>query len=131
MTVLADIARRVGGESRLWADDLRPGPAAGEAVSAGLDGGRALGVEMIREGHLLHRGRPRLFAGEDEGLRLLTGDYLYAAGLREVCAAGALADVTALANLISACAAAQAQARGEESGDEDRWRATVAELAAR
>lgn len=129
MTVLGDVARRAGGESRLWADDLRPGPPAGETVSAGLDGGRALGVEMIREGHLLHRGRPRVFAGRDEGLRLLTGDYLYAAGLREICAAGDLADVAALADLISACAAAQA--RGDASGDERRWQATVAELAAR
>jgi hypothetical protein len=129
VTLLADIAGRAAAESRLWAGDLRSGPPAGETVSAGLAGGRALGAEMIREGHLLHRGRPRLFTGEDEGLRLLTGDYLYAAGLAEICAAGDLADVAALADLISACAAAQA--RGDGAGDDERWRATVAGMAGR
>ena len=49
-----------------------------------------LGVEMIYEGYLLHYGRSRLFSQADAGLALLTGDYLYAAGLREICATGDL-----------------------------------------
>jgi hypothetical protein len=128
VSVLDRVAARTAGESPLWTADLLPGAAAGEAVSQGLSGGHALGVEMIREGYLLHRRRSRLFSTGDDGQRLLTGDYLYAAGLREICATGDLAAVAALAGLISACAAAQAS--GADEGDADRWRATLERIRA-
>ena len=69
-----------------------------------------LGVEMIYEGYLLHYGRSRLFSQADRDLALLTGDYLYAAGLREICATGDLSAVGALASLISRCARNRATA---------------------
>ena len=56
---------------------------------------------MIREGYLLHNGRARLFAQDDADLALLTGDYLYAAGLVEICGTGDLDAVTTLAQLIA------------------------------
>ena len=82
---------------------------------------------MIYEGHLLHRGRSRLFSQADPDLALLTGDHLYAAGLREICASGDLAAVGALAELISACA--RDQGDGRLDTDEALWDATVAGLA--
>jgi hypothetical protein len=128
VSVLDRVAARTAGESPLWTADLLPGAAAGEEVSQGLSDGHALGVEMIREGYLLHRRRSRLFSSGDDGQRLLTGDYLYAAGLREICVTGDLAAVAALAALISACAAAQAS--GADEGDAGRWRATIERIRA-
>ena len=72
---------------------------------------------MIREGYLLHNGRARLFAQDDVDLALLTGDYLYAAGLVEICGTGDLDAVTTLAELIARCS----HNRGEQRppGDDD------------
>ena len=81
---------------------------------------------MIREGYLLHGGRSRLFAQDDRDLALLTGDYLYAAGLVEICRTGDLSAVTALAELISACASDRGEGLGD---DEDRWTAALAAFA--
>ena len=82
---------------------------------------------MIYEGYLLHRGRSRLFSQADPELALLTGDYLYAAGLTEICATGDLDAVRELAELISACAHSQAEGDGDQA---QLWRETVARLGA-
>ena len=127
MSVLREVADRAAADSPLWAGALRPGAAAGQPRFAGRCPERhLLGVEMIYEGYLLHYGRSRLFTQADPGLALLTGDYLYAAGLREICATGDLDAVGALATLISRCA--RNQADGAAADDPALWDETVAGL---
>ncbi|HEX2233874.1 MAG TPA: hypothetical protein VHG69_10995, partial [Thermoleophilaceae bacterium] len=41
-------------------------------------------LEAVYEGYLMHYGRPRVFAGMDDDLRLLAGDALYALGLERL-----------------------------------------------
>jgi hypothetical protein len=72
---------------------------------------RSFVLEAIREGYLLHYGEPRAFDGMDEDLRLLGGDALYALGLTRLAEAGDLEAVTALADLIAACAQAESEGR--------------------
>ncbi len=125
MSVLAEVARRASGESPLWRDALVAADGS-PAFEGRCPDRHLLGVEMIYEGHLLHRGRSRLFSQADPDLALLTGDYLYAAGLREICATGDLEAVAVLAELISACACLGAQGRAE---DDDRlWDSAVSAL---
>jgi hypothetical protein len=125
MSVLAQVAGRAAGESPLWARALLPGPAPEPAFAGRCPDRYLLGVETIYEGHLLHGGRSRLFSHDDQDLALLTGDYLYAAGLADICATGDLAAVAALAELISRCA----RLRGDLDGDDgELWNATVASL---
>ena len=71
----------------------------------------ALVMESILEGYLLHYGRPRLVVTEDEDLRLLAGDHLYALGLSRLAQLGDLDAVRALADLITSCSQAHAQER--------------------
>jgi hypothetical protein len=74
--------------------------------------------EAIREGYLLHYGRPRLLAAADPDLRLLAGDYLYALGLERLAARGDLEAVRELGDLISL--SAQVHARdGDGTGAAD------------
>jgi hypothetical protein len=127
MSVLAQVAERAAANSPLWRRSLLPSPRAVETVP-GCPPDLALGVEMIREGYLLHRGRSRLFNQEDADLALLTGDYLYAAGLAEVCRSGRLGAVAVLADLIAGCA--RAQGDDAPDGGEELWSPAVAELAA-
>ena len=83
---------------------------------------------MIREAYLLHHGRARVFSQDDSELALLTGDYLYAAGLVEICATGDVGAVADLAELISRCA----RNRGDETGDDEiAWTDCVARLGRR
>ena len=70
-------------------------------------------VAAVREGHLLHLGRPEVVTGADPDLALLAGDRLYALGLEKLAAMGDLEAVGVLAGLISACARAQAEGRPE------------------
>ena len=70
--------------------------------------------EAIREGYLLHYGRPRLLAAADPDLRLLAGDYLYALGLERLAARGDLEAVRELGDLISL--SAQVHARDGDGG---------------
>jgi hypothetical protein len=126
VSVLEQIRARAAADSPLWAAALLPGDAPAAEYQGRCPDSHLLGVEMIREGYLLHGGRSRLFAQDDRDLALLTGDYLYAAGLVEICATGDLAAVTALAELISACASD----RGEGvADDEGRWTTALAALA--
>ena len=70
----------------------------------------ALVLESIFEGYLLHYGRSRLVDTADEDLRLLAGDHLYAVGLSHLARLGDLDAVRALADLITLCARAHADA---------------------
>jgi hypothetical protein len=70
----------------------------------------ALVLESILEGYLLHYARPRLVDTDDEDLRLLAGDYLYALGLSRLARLGDLDAVRALADLITLCARVHADA---------------------
>jgi hypothetical protein len=72
----------------------------------------ALVLESILEGYLLHYGRSRLVDTADEDLRLLAGDHLYALGLSHLARLGDLEAVRALADLITLCARAHADAGG-------------------
>ena len=127
MSVLREVADRAAADSPLWGQALLPGARAGRPRFAGRCPERhLLGVEMIYEGYLLHYGRSRLFSQADADLALLTGDYLYAAGLSEICATGDLQAVGALATLISRCA--QNQADGAGAADPALWDETVAGL---
>jgi hypothetical protein len=65
---------------------------------------RALVVEAVLEGYLLHFGRSRLLDAADADLRLLAGDYMYALGLSRLARLGDLAAVRVLADLITSCA---------------------------
>ena len=127
MSVLATVADRAAADSPLWAGALLPAAPSAPARFAGRCPDRhLLGVEMIYEGYLLHYGRSRLFSQADPDLALLTGDYLYAAGLREICATGDLAAVASLAGLISRCARNQGDRAAET--DAALWDETVASL---
>ena len=84
-------------------------------------------LDAIREGYELHYGTPRLFDGMDDDLRLLAGDALYALGLERLAESGDLEAVAELADLISACA--QAQAENRQDAAEERWAATAKKLA--
>lgn len=93
-----------------------------------LTGHRAFTVEAVYEAFLMHYREPRSFATDmDDDLRLLAGDSLYAIGLERVAEHGDLAAVAELADLISACA--QAEAEGRPRDAEARWEAAIEALA--
>lgn len=83
----------------------------------------SLVVEAIREGYLLHYGKPRLLVGHDPDLALLAGDYLYALGLERLAARGDARSVGLLADLIGDCARLHTEDRADEV--DDRWRAAA------
>jgi hypothetical protein len=83
----------------------------------------ALGLETIYEGFLVHYGRPRLLEPEDDDTALVLGDYLYAQGLARIASLGDVDAVGDLAELISLCAQARADA---SEGDGAAWAATAA-----
>jgi hypothetical protein len=72
------------------------GPRAAEAR-----GEYALVIESVREGYLLHYGKPRVVVGADSDLALLAGDYLYALGLERLAALADLDAIRELSDLIS------------------------------
>jgi hypothetical protein len=133
--VLVRLAALVREDGGLLAAAIAPDPAGptpyGDAVAHGP---RAKGhaadlplvLEAVREGYLLHYGRPRLLSRADDDLALLAGDRLYALGLERLAAAGDLAAVRALADLIAL--GAQAQAAGDEALAEAVWAGGCAEL---
>lgn len=88
----------------------------------------ALVMESILEGYLLHYGRSRLVDTADEDLRLLAGDHLYAVGLSHLARLGDLDAVRALADLITLCARAHADAganRGPAGAPAALWLLTA------
>ena len=83
-------------------------------------------IEAVREGYLLHHGRPRLLKTADPDLALLAGDYLYALGLDRLAALGDTRAVAILSDLISECA--RSQAEGDVEGIPGRWRKAAEEI---
>jgi hypothetical protein len=103
-----------------------PGP---ERFAGALDDPtRAFVLEAVYEGYLMHYGTARAFAGMDDDLRLLVGDSLYALGLERLAAAGDMAAVVELSDLISLSAQAHAAGRGEVA--EHLWEASALALSA-
>jgi hypothetical protein len=93
------------------AEHAVPDPGPPRFADVSLDPTRRLVLEAVYEGHLLHHGTPRLFAGMDADLQLLAGDALYALGLARLAAAEDLVAVAELAALISHSARARAERR--------------------
>jgi hypothetical protein len=113
------------------ADPNSEPPALGLLAAAGRDatpdpGEYALLIEAVREGYLLHYGRPRLIAGVDHDLALLAGDYLYARGLERLAALGDLSSVRELSDLISLSAQLHAEDR---EGIGELWLSSVTAVA--
>jgi hypothetical protein len=79
-------------------------------------------VESIFEGYLVHYARGRVLAPEDPDVRLLGGDYLYALGLERLARLGDLEAVAELADLISLCS----QAHADATETSPPWRACAA-----
>jgi hypothetical protein len=107
-------------ESPLWEAALRPRDERElVAVFSPLADDRyASGLETVYEAYLVHYGRPRLFAPPDGDTAILLGDYLYAHGLVRIAEAGGVPAVSILADLVSRCAALQAE---HEPGDGEAW----------
>jgi hypothetical protein len=124
-TLWNEVAEGARRESPLWAAALRPEDERElEPIFSPLGNERrALGVETIYEGYLLHYGRPRLFSPPAPEDALLLGDYLYAHGLVRVAELHDVGAVADLAALISICA--QLRAEGG-NGDGAAWAATAA-----
>ncbi|MDX6665276.1 MAG: hypothetical protein QOG68_1482 [Solirubrobacteraceae bacterium] len=93
-----------------------------DAMAEGLGPARAAAVRAIRGGHLLHH-----TASEDPDLALLDGDRLFALGLAELAAAGDLAAVRTMAEVIATSAAALAV--GDEAAAETAWDQGIRALA--
>jgi len=98
-----------------------PGP--GRFAETSRDSDAELVLEAVYEGYLAHYGSPRAFERMDDDLSLLAGDALYALGLERLAAAGDLDAVAELAELIAACARAQAEGRPEQA--ERLWATSV------
>ena len=100
-------------------------PAEAQAFAADA-GEHAFTIEAVREGYLLHYGKPRLLSGHDEDLALLTGDYLYALGIEGLAAMGDTKAVLALADLIST--SAQLHTEGRENQAPALWSETISAI---
>jgi hypothetical protein len=123
--VIAEIAGRARAASPVWAAALREHPTGAAAYGPRVDDRFALGVETIYEGYLVHHATSRLFAPADHEQAILLGDYLYAAGLVEICRAGDLGAVTTLAELIATVS--ERRSRGL-TDDTTAWEHAVAAL---
>jgi hypothetical protein len=128
--VIGPLADRAAAESAVWAQAaLPPGARDEEPLFGPVAGPRfADGVEAIYEGFLVHHARGRVFAAPDRQLGLLLGDYLYASGLVDVCQAGDVEAIAALADLISLAAHLRAEA-GDDGDDGRLWLLTARHLA--
>jgi hypothetical protein len=104
-----------------------PDPGAGAFDGRVADPDRAFVLEAIHEGYLMHYGEPRAYAGMDPDLQLLGGDALYALGLRRLAERGDLPAVAVLSDLITGCARAHAEGRGDLV--EELWAEAVSRLA--
>jgi hypothetical protein len=108
-------------------ESLRPFVREVPAKFAELAGHRTFTLEAVYEGFVLHYREPRSFSPEmDPDLRLLAGDSLYALGLERLAEDGDLEAVAELADLISACA--QAEAEGRPHVAEARWERAIQAL---
>lgn len=138
---LTRLAEQLRGDEGIAPHVLEPSeaPALGLLVASGPRAAEepaeyALLFEAIREGYLLHYGRPRLVSGADPDLGLLAGDYLYALGLERLAVLGDVTAVSELGDLISL--SAQVHARegngdgGERTGTELLWLAAAVAVGA-
>ena len=118
MPVLGVVAQRLADVSPAWAAVTINPAAAPTSTAEGISRDRAIGLEAIREGWLLHRTASRLAADASPDLALLIGDWCYAAGLCDVADHGTLDDVANLAALV-----ADVSTRCDEPIDElaPRW----------
>lgn len=123
--VLAVVAQRLADVSPAWAEVTIAAGTAPPGAPDGISRDRAIGVESIREGWLLHRTASRLAADASPDLALLIGDWCYAAGLCDIADHGSLDDVAALATLV-----ADVSARCDEPIEAlaPRWDETVQAL---
>ena len=109
----AALAAELRAEGGLIGAAVDPALAGPDAAATPME----LVVAAVREGQLLHLGRPGVVTGADPDLALLAGDRLYALGLEKLAAMGDLEAVGVLAELISACARAQAEDRPEPAAE--------------
>ena len=123
--MIADIAGRARAASPVWAAALRQDPTGEATFGPRVDARFALGVETIYEGYLVHHAISRLFAPADREQAILLGDYLYAAGLVEICRAGDLRAVTTLAELIATVSDRRSRGMTDDSA---AWEHAVASL---
>jgi hypothetical protein len=124
--MIAEVAGRARAASPLWASALRDRPAGADVYGPRVEQRFALGLETIYEGYLVHHAESRLFAPADRAQAILLGDYLYAAGLVDVCRAGELRAVATLAELIATVSDRRSR---REPDDGEAWERAVAELA--
>jgi hypothetical protein len=114
-------------------DGERYSPLFSALAGQGLDDARVdypLAIELIYEGYLLHYRRSRVVSpGDGNDSRLLTGDYLYARGLRVIAAAGDVDSVRLLTRLMAICSYLRID-QADFAVDDEVWAFTVAALAA-
>ena len=123
--MIAEVAGRARAASPVWAAALRQDPDGDALYGPRVDDRFALGVETIYEGYLVHHATSRLFAPADREQAILLGDYLYAAGLVEICRAGDLRAVTTLAELIATVSDRRSRGLADDSA---AWNTAVAAL---
>ena len=131
MNPLAEIHAELKQDAPLLAEALLSPPEVAppsptDELQAEIDPQLRLGVEAIREGHLLHWGDGRVLNTPDSDLALLAGDRLYALGLERVAATGSRPAIASLSRLIKDSATAMA---GSELGAaECFWTSTCASI---
>ncbi len=123
--MIAEIGGRARAASPVWASALRGCPAGDAIYGPRVDGRFALGVETIYEGYLVHHAASRVFEPADREQAILLGDYLYAAGLVEICRSGDLRAVTTLAELIATVSDRRSRGLTDDSA---AWESAVAAL---
>jgi hypothetical protein len=131
---LEALAERIGSVSSAW--QIAVARIAGAPRAGDLPAGLGAAVETIYEGYALHFGATRTLGPSTPGaLRLLIGDWCYAAGLCDVANTGDLDAVSTLADLIADVAALADEPgvsnRSDDTPDprELRWDRALAELA--
>lgn len=129
--MIAGIAARAAAASPVWAAAALPAAEVDERAPFGVLAGEplVLGVETIYEAFLVHHARARAFRPADRERAILLGDYLYAAGLVEVCRAGDVEAVAALADLVAVAAGLRADEAVDRGDEALLWAATARHLA--
>jgi hypothetical protein len=131
-TDLAPLAQRIGAVSERWRQSLAVRWGA-PRVPATIPGPLNGAIEAIYEGYALHEDASRVLASSaSHNLRLLIGDWCYAAGLCDVAATGNLDAVETLADLIADTAALAAEgprAAGAPDPRDIRWETALQSLA--
>lgn len=123
---IASVSPRWRAATRGAATDMPAPRTATHTLRAGL----ADGVETIYEGHLLHHDESRVLATDtSDAMKLLVGDYCYAAGLTDIAESGDVEAVRTLAGLIAdvSVLAAGTEPRDREAL-EGRWDVALKEL---